>query len=419
MRVSISRSDLRGSISAPSSKSYTIRGLVCAALAHGETELVHPLASDDTDAALGVLSKLGVTMRRAGDSWLIRGGEIRASRSDLDCRESAATLRFLTAIAATIPGQSRLIASSALALRPIEPLLDALRQLGIECRREETAILINGGRITRRSVALPGDISSQFVSALLLIAPLSEDGLTVKLTTNLESRPYVDMTIQCLSQFGITVVPSPDYRRFYALRQTYAPTRYVVEGDWSSASYLLAMGTLSGDVRVQNLNPRSLQGDKALLYFLREMGAQVSKESDAVRTSRSALKPIVANLNESIDLLPTMAVLAAFAEGRSELHGVARARLKESDRIASMAQELRKAGVEVQAGEDQIVILGGNPSGAIFDSHNDHRIAMAMSLIGLACGNTIIEGAECVSKTFPQYWDVLKKLGAKVEIDGR
>jgi len=421
MKVSIGQSEIRGAVKAPSSKSYTIRGLMCAALAHGTSELVYPLGSDDTEAAGDVLKKIGVEVVYGAERWGVSGGNLRTPDSDLFCRESAATLRFMTAIAATIPGGCRLTASPSLMKRPLDPLLGALRQLGVKYFVDvpNSAITVKAEAMRGGIASLPGNISSQFVSALLLIAPVASDGMTIRLTTQLESRPYVEMTTECLQQFGVTVDSTPDYREFQVKSQTYKAAKYVVEGDWSSASYLLALGAVGGETRTENLNGASLQGDRVILDFLKKMGAEVTVAPNSVVVRKARLRPINADLTDCIDLLPTVAVLAALAEGESEFTGIARARLKESDRVASVKSELEKAGVEVHEERDRLMVVGSKPAGAVFDSHGDHRIAMAVSLLGVAVGNTMIEGAECISKTYPEYWDVLAGLGGKVELHGR
>jgi 3-phosphoshikimate 1-carboxyvinyltransferase len=191
-----------------------------------------------------------------------------------------------------------------------------------------------------------------------------------------------------------------------------------VEGDWSSASYFLALGATAGQISVNNLNRNSLQGDKIVLNLLEEMGARVDLNGDTVTVSRSGLTAITADLTDSIDLLPTVAVLAALAEGRSVLNGISRARLKESNRVAAVAEGLGRMGISVTEAEDRLTIDGGKPRGAIIDSHGDHRIAMAFAVLGATIGGTTIEGAECVAKTYPGFWQNLKKVGGRLEIDG-
>ena len=418
MKASISKSEIKGRVSAPSSKSYTIRGLVAAALAHGQSEIISPLGSDDTEAAMGVLNNISVSVIQGEDGWRVSGGNFHEPTVDLFCRESAATLRFMTAIGALVPGKCRLTSQPSLARRPIEPLLQALRQLGIVCLQDETsAVIVKKDRLRGGVTELPGNISSQFVSALLFISPCADEAITIRLTTPLESRPFVLMTIECLEKFGIKVEYSADLREYRTARQIYQPTQYQVEGDWSSASYLLALGALGGEIEVLNLNPSSLQGDRVILDFLKEMGASITVSPGSITVRKSDLKAIEADLTDCIDLLPTMAVLAAAAEGTSRFRGIARAHLKESDRPSAVGDGLTRMGIKITEKDNILSITGSPAKGAVIDSFGDHRIAMAFSLPGILAGDTIIDGAECVSKTYPEFWDILKSIGGKVKLD--
>jgi len=418
MKASLSKSEIKGKVIAPSSKSYTIRGLMCAALAKGESEIIRPLGSDDTEASLDVMSKVGIHVFQKENSWQVSGGDFREPNADLFCRESAATLRFMTAACSLVPGTCRLTSDPSLAVRPLKPLIQALVQLGVDCYQDEKeAVVVKGGRLRGGVTELPGNISSQFISALLLISPLADEGVKIRLTTPLESQPFVLMTLECLKTFGIRVEFSHDLREFETSRQTYQPAKYIVEGDWSSASYLLALGALSGEVEVGNLTPESLQGDKEILNFLKDMGALVTIDKNSVTVRRSRLRAIGANLVDCIDLLPTVAVLAAAADGVSEFTGIERARLKESNRVASVKEGLEGMGIKVIEESDKLAITGSPAKGSVIDSQGDHRIAMAFSLLGSAVGGTIIDDAECVSKTYPEFWDTLKKLGGKVKLE--
>ncbi len=421
MKASISKSQIKGKVIAPPSKSYTIRGLMCAALTKGKSQIIYPLSSDDTEAAINVLSRVGIRLHQKGDTWQVMGGDFRKPDTDLFCCESAATLRFMTAICSLVPGECRLTAGPTLSKRPVKPLLQALRQLGVDClyNDEEASVIVNGGRLSGGVTELPGNISSQFVSALLFIAPFAEEGMTIKLTTPLESQSFVLMTVECLKMFGIEVKYATDLRQFEIARQIYKPTSFRVEGDWSSASYLLALGALSGEVEVENLNPESLQGDKVILDFLKDMGALVIINNNSVTVRKSRLNGIKADLSNCIDLLPTMAVLAATADGVSEFTGIERARLKESNRVSAVRDGLERMGIKVIEDRNRLTITGSEPKGSVIDSRDDHRIAMAFSLLGSVAGDTIIDGAECVTKTYPEFWDTLKSLGGEVKIDGK
>jgi 3-phosphoshikimate 1-carboxyvinyltransferase len=417
MKISVYKSEVKGKARAPSSKSYTIRGVVCAALAKGESEIVYPLSSDDTDALLNVLSQIGVRVRQRRDSWQVTGGSFHKPDTDLFCGESAATLRFMTALCSLVPGGCRLVAGPSLARRPVKSLIQALRQLGVDCscQDEVAPVVVDGGSLKGGVTELPGNISSQFVSALLFIAPLAEAGVIIRLTTPLASKPFMLMTLDCLEKFGVKVERSAGLTEYIVPRQTYKPARYQVEGDWSSASYLLALGAVSGEVVVENLNPQSLQGDKIILDFLRDMGALVDIKNNSIRVRRSGLSAIRADLSDCIDLLPTMAVLAAMANGVSEFVGIDRARIKESNRVSAVREGLEKMGIKVTEERDRLTIAGSEPKASVIDTRNDHRIAMAFSVLGSVVSGMIINDAECVSKTFPEFWDILKSIGVKLD----
>jgi len=421
MKALISKSEIKGKAQAPSSKSYTIRGLMCAALADGESEILNPLVSDDTEAAIDVLSKIGVSVHKEGDLWRVTGGSFREPDADLFCAESAATLRFMTAICALVPGRCRLIAGPSLSRRLVKPLVQALRQLGVDCscQGELPPVVVEGGRLKGGITELPGDISSQFVSALLFIAPLAGEGMVIRLTTPLESKPYVLMTLDCLERFGVTVGFSEGLDEFEAVPQAYEPARYRVEGDWSSASYFLALGAMSGEVEVENLNPESMQGDRVIVNLLKGMGASVRINKNSVMVKRSRLNAIRADLSDCIDLLPTVAVLAAVADGVSEFTGIERARIKESDRVAAVKEGLLRMGVKITEAGDKLSITGSEPRGSVIGPRDDHRIAMAFSVLGTVAGGTTIDNAECVSKTYPGFWEALKSIGGEVAINGK
>lgn len=419
MKALISKSEVSGRLSAPSSKSYTIRGLMCAALSKGKSELICPLASDDTRVALEVLSRVGASVRQEKNLWEVKGGSFHQPDGELFCGESAATLRFMIAICSLVPGRCRLLAGPSLSRRPVRPLIEALKKLGVNCSSQaETApVAVEGGGLEGGVTELPGNISSQFISALLLVSPLARKGVKIRLSTPLESKPYILMTLDCLKKFGINVEYSPDLRGFKVAKQNYKPTSYKVEGDWSSASYFLTLGAMAGEVMVDNLNPESLQGDRVLLSLLEDAGALVEKNQDSVKVAKLKLAAIRADLSDCIDLLPALAVLAAVARGVSEFSGIERARLKESNRVSALKDGLERMGIKVTEARDRLTISGGKPKGGFINSRGDHRVAMAFSILGLVAGDTIISDAECVSKTYPSFWSELKSIGGEVKID--
>ena len=417
MKVSVSKSQVHGILDAPSSKSYTIRSLMCAALSPGQSYIRRALSSDDTLAAADVLQKTGAEIRQSAYGWRVNGGKLKAPVSELFCRDSAATFRFMIALSALVPGTVRLVPGAGLAKRPVLPLIDAMAALGVKCRLDGSIVVIEGGSFAGGMVKLPGDVSSQFISALLLAAPLAQQGIHIELTTPLASKPYLDMTIECLRKFGIRVSAAPDMADFKVTRQDYRATDYTVEGDWSQASYLLALGALSGEVVVTNLNAESLQGDRVVLNLMQKMGARLSVRRSSVMVQKSYLHGITADLTDCIDLLPTLAVLAAAAEGESHFSGIKSARFKESNRVEALKQELQKMGIRVREEENSFSIMGGLLRGAMIDSHADHRLAMAFGVLGTAVGNTTILGADSVEKTYPEFWKALAALGAGVKND--
>jgi len=395
-----------------------IRALMCAGIAMGESRLVNPLVSDDTLAAQNVLQELGALVTRDDGHWLVSGGKLRRSTHELFCNESAATLRFITAVCAMIPGEHKLTAAPSLSKRPISPLLEVLSQMGIRYKstKKSTPLIIHGGKILGGGISLPGDISSQYISALLLAAPLADREMKVILSSNPRSKPYIMMTIKCMESFGVNVDFALDFSEYRVKSQRYKATRYVIENDWSSAAYFLALGAAAGEVTVTGLNLNSVQADKAIISILKDMGANVVAGNDNVTVRRSELRPVTADLSDCIDLLPTVSVLAALADGTSEFTGISNARLKESNRVKAVKSELRKMHVKVKEKKDSLFITGGYPRSAEIDSWGDHRMAMAFSILGTVCGATI-EGAECVSKTFPGYWEVLKNAGVEMKKD--
>ena len=431
----------------PSSKSMTIRALVCAALSAGESQIVHPLVSGDTNAAANILMQLGTIIRKDGDVLKVTGGRFRVGSGDLDCGESATTMRIMTAVCSLIPGHHRLVGGPSLSRRPIGSLVDALKKLGVKASTEKIAlppVLVEGGTFNGGLTEIPGNVSSQFITALLMISPFASKGVGIKLTTPLTSRPYILMTLSCLKQFGISV--NREGNKFVVLRQRYRPAVVNIESDWSSASYFLALGAISEEgVTVHNLNLSSLQGDRVILDLLRSMGAIVKISRTDVLVRYGQLRGIHADLSNCIDLLPTMAVLAALAKGTSELSGIQRARIKESNRVSAVRNGLIKFGVNVVEDVNRLTITGIDafkltddegvgetleeaPSAeeffagasvepTVLRSYEDHRIAMAFAILGAALGNIAVRDAECVSKTYPAFWEEFQRVGGEIKVD--
>lgn len=446
MKITVNKSNLRGRVTVPSSKSITIRALFCAALARGESQIIRPLVSDDTNYAADVLGKVGVMIQDIDGVWHVTGGKFKLPTEELYCGESATTLRMMTAVAALLPGKITITGGPSLTQRPIRALVDALKMLGV---RGNTAtplnppVTIQGGTFRGGIAEIPGNVSSQYITALLTIGSFAPVETVIKLTTPLTSRPYILMTQQVLNKFNISI--KPEGNNFRVTRQRYEPCNITVEGDWSSASYFLALGALSEEgVLVENISTSSRQGDRVILDILRNMGAEVRVigNSVAVKKGEDYLKPVSLDLSDCIDLFPTVAVLCSLTNGQSELRGIQRARIKESNRVTSMREGLQKLGVGFAEYKEYCTIKGLNiekkeedagtaenmlenpedfyeeeakPQEIVVDSYNDHRIAMAFAIMGAYMGNVTILNAECVKKTYPEFWKSFRNLGGEFQ----
>lgn len=418
MDVRVVRSLVGGTLEPPSSKSMTHRALVCSALAQGESVIRSPLISDDTLATRWILELLGAEVSGTDEEWRVRGGALNEPYAELDCGESGTTIRFMTAVSSLVDGVCKLSGGQSLSRRPMEPLVDGLRQLGvkIDSRDGLPPITVKGrGRIPGGEAAIRGDISSQFVSALLLVAPLADRETVVKITTQLESKPYISMTMDTQRLYGVDVKASNDMSEYMVSRQKYTPAELTVEGDWSSAAFLLAAGAIAGGVTVGNLNMESEQADMAILDVLRSMEAVVESQDSSIHVREATLKGVSLDISDCPDLFPVVASLCATASGTSTLTGIRRLQFKESDRIAAMTEGLKRMGVRTALDEDTLTIEGGKPKGSSISPHQDHRIAMAFTVLGLAAdGETIIMDADCVSKSYPGFWDDMESIGAEI-----
>ncbi|MGQ9631764.1 MAG: 3-phosphoshikimate 1-carboxyvinyltransferase [bacterium] len=405
-------------IEVPGSKSYTNRALVTAALAEGVTTLRRPLLCDDTKYMAEALMSLGVPVEVGESEMRVQGsgGRFRIPGSPLYLGNSGTSIRFLTAVVATSPeGRFVLDGNERMRQRPIQDLLDGLRQLGVRCRTlfgngcppvEVESSGIRGGR-----AAIPGERSSQYFSAILLAAPYAESRVEVEVLGDLVSKPYIDITLEVMGEFGVSA-KNDSYRRFEVEGgQRYSPREYEVPGDCSSASYFFAAAAIAGGrVRVKNVGYPSAQGDIRFVEILREMGCEVRAGEFGVEVIGRDLRGVEVDMNSMSDVVPTLAAVSIFAQGPTTIKNVANMRIKETDRIAALAVELRKVGANVEEFPDGLRIEGGKLRGAEIETYDDHRMAMSMSLVGLRVGGIKIKNPRCVSKTFPGFFDILGKL---------
>lgn len=407
----------------PGSKSITNRALVCAALADGRSELTGVLRADDTEAMVGCLTALGVGLDVDWDAATMAidgtGGRLRPGPVTVDARMSGTTARFVAPVLALGRGSYRLVAHPQLARRPMADQLDALAALGVDvvCEAEpghlpariEATGGLAGGRVT-----LPGDVSSQFLSGLLLAGPATAEGLTVEVRGPLVSRPYVALTESVMAAFGAEVAHDGEGRTYTVRPGGYRPARYAVEPDATAASYFLAAAAVTGGrVRVPGLGRRSAQGDVAFAVVLARMGAEVEVADDHVEVRGTGrLTGIEVDLSDLSDTAPTLAVVAALASSPTRVTGIGFIRAKESDRIGAVVTELRRCGVDAEEEPDGFVVRPGpqQPRGAVVQTYDDHRLAMSFAVLGLVVPGIVIADPGCVAKTFPDFFDRLEQL---------
>jgi 3-phosphoshikimate 1-carboxyvinyltransferase len=397
----------------PGSKSITNRALVLAALAEGESTLEGVLHSDDTRHMRNALSALGIAIEDLGPTTLrVRGGRgrLRAPQEALFVGNSGTTVRFLTALACLVPGTVTLLGDEAMARRPIQDLVDGLRQLGvqIDCATGCPPLTVHGGRLSGGTLSMRGDRSSQYFSALLMAAVLAEGPVTMNVTGTLVSRPYVDITRRMIEDFG-GAVESTASGFAVAPRATYLACSYLIEPDASSASYPFALAAVTaGEITVPGLGERALQGDYGFLDVLAQLGAQVKKgPTSSTVTGSSALRGIAVDMHHISDTVMTLAAIAPVLSGETSISNVANIRIKETDRLLATVQELERLGQGVTHGEDWLKIEPRAIHPATVQCYADHRIAMSFAVLGAAAGGVRIEDPACTAKTYPTFWDDL------------
>ncbi|MFC7079859.1 3-phosphoshikimate 1-carboxyvinyltransferase [Halorussus caseinilyticus] len=435
MDVEIEPSTLSGSARAPSSKSYTHRAILAAGYSGGAL-VYDPLVSADTKATMRAVDAFGGDVTRESDHLDVDGfdGRPEVPGDVLDCANSGTTMRLVTATAALADGATVLTGDSSLRSRPHGPLLRAIDELGGRAestRKNGQAPLVVEGPLSGGTVSMPGDVSSQFVTALLMAGAVTDEGIEVELETELKSAPYVDITLELLDEFGVEagkrgVGADGEGGGTYHVEggQFYEPEdgEYHVPGDFSSISYLLGAGAVAADeddeVRVRGAYP-SAQGDSKIVGVLGRMGADVdwNRDDGVITVEQSSLSGVEVDVGDTPDLLPTIAALGAVADGETRIVNCEHVRYKETDRVSAMAEELEKLGATTEEREDTLTVVGDESdlTGGTADGRGDHRIVMALSMAALAAdGPTTIAGGEHVDVSFPDFFEVLYDLGATV-----
>ena len=422
MKEIIPRQKVEAVVRVPGSKSITQRALIAAALAEGNSRLIGPLSSEDTRYTAKALRAMGVKVRDKEPEWLITGcgGRIMPPRREIFLGNNGTATRFLTSLAALGHGVFTITGSKRMTERPIQPLMDALAGWGVAIRSlRDTGcppLEIRGGGIIGGKTLLPEGKSSQYLSSLLLVAPYAAHPAILDVAGEILSQPYVRMTLAVMKEFGVKVKASRKLNHFEIPRGRYLPREYRIEGDASSASYFWAAAAVTGGrVTVSNVLRQSLQGDTKLVEILADMGCLVEKSETGITVEGPAeLKGIEVDMGDCPDVVPTLAVVAARAKGRSVIKNIAHLRIKECDRLQVMASELARLGVQVEEREDTLIIegkgAGAGLHGAEIKTHKDHRIAMSFAVAGLYVPGVRILGEECVAKSFPDFWESFAQL---------
>ncbi len=420
MRAVLHPSALSGRVQAPPSKSVAHRALLCAALAAGESALSGILPSEDMAATLRGLEALGASVRMEGTVAHITGcgGRVRPAAGPLDCGESGSTLRFLLPLFALADHPARLTGRGRLPHRPLDPYAAIFHAQGLAFAQDDTGVSFQGP-LRPGLFELPGDVSSQFLSGLLFVLPLLRGDSEIRIRPPFESRSYVELTLDVLAAFGVQATFADDLTLRVPGNQNYRPhPAYQVEGDASQAAFFMLAGAVLGGVSVEGLRPASKQGDRVMADILTRCGVATARIAGVYMPLKSRLQATEIDLADCPDLGPVLMALGCFCQGETVIRNAGRLRLKESDRIAAMEQELGKLGGRIHSEGDTVFIQGGPlQAGPALCAHGDHRIAMALAIACLLAGlETAIEGAEAVNKSYPGFWQDVQGLGGRVEL---
>jgi 3-phosphoshikimate 1-carboxyvinyltransferase len=427
LRIVPVQGPLDASIRPPGSKSITNRALVCAALADGDSVLTGALDSEDTQVMIEALRRLGITVGVHDEGQVLRvagcRGRVPARRAELYVANSGTTMRFLTALAALGHGEFRLDGVARMRERPIGDLIEALRELGVDIRSEADngcpPVVVHADGLRGGRADVRGDISSQFLSGVMLAAPYADQPATLAVQGRLVSIPYVEMTRRVMAAFGGDASADPNYAEIRVSNaKRYAGREYAIEPDASAASYFFAAAAIvGGRVTVEGLSRDSLQGDVAFCDCLERMGARVKYETNSITVEGAPLHGVDVDMNAISDTVPTLAVAALFARGPTTITNVAHIRHKETDRIAATACELRKLGAAVKEFDDGLRIEPGLLHHAAIDTYNDHRMAMSFALAGLRTANVVIRDPGCTAKTYPRFFQDLARVAGTAAVD--
>lgn len=430
MKCRVEKSRISGEVACPPNKSYTHRAVFLAALSTGQSTVRNALRSADTDATVSACRALGAEIGWDGGTVTVSRPATLEGTGPIDAKNSATTIRIAAGIAALSASRTTLTGDESLQKRPMRPILDALEALGATCTSTDGRPPVTvQGRIRGGSVTVPGDVSSQFVSSLLICAPLTERGVTVGIDGELVSKPYLEATIASMQKFGVRVETDQTYKRYTVRPQRYRETSFTVPSDYSSLALLLSAAVLVGGERVAIRTPDSdglPQGDRAFLGILRDLGVQVKTDvggGGGLITAKSPerLGGGSFDLSDTPDLLPPLAIMALKCQNPLEITNVRHARYKETDRIATVCRELAKLGVRADERRDgmRLETAGGGLRGASLDSGGDHRLFMAFSIAGMYVGDCSVSDPDSVSVSYPDFVPEMQRMGARLSVQAQ
>lgn len=421
MKVVIKKSNLEGVVSVPPSKSLSHRAIIAASLAKGTSKISNIIYSQDVYATIGAMEACGAVIEKHEDFLIIHGSKVKRVEKVINAKESGSTIRFMIPIALTCNEEITFVGENNLVNRPLDSYFEIFDIQGIAYEKKEKSLPLTVKNGLHSGIFhIKGDISSQFITGLLYALPLLPGDSKIVITTNLESKGYIDLTLAVLKKFGIQII-NHNYEVFeISGNQEYKPTNYVVEGDFSQSAFWLVAGTLGANIQLANMNKDSYQGDKKIIQDINDMSGEVYFKEEFLIASKKSTKGTVIDFSQSPDLGPALTVLAALSEGKTTFINASRLRIKECDRITCMRVELEKMGAMIEESEDKMIIEGikefqGNVT---LDSHNDHRLAMAFAIASLKTNGSItIENAMAVQKSYPHFFKDFERLGGEVSYE--
>ena len=424
MKIQIQPSGLKGFVQAPASKSSMQRACAAALLAKGRTVIQNPGRSNDDKAALGIVQSLGATTELIGGDWVVDSSGIDPVAGKINCGESGLSIRMFASIAALSEKAISIVGDGSLVTRPMSFFDELFPKLGVMIKSNEGKLpLTIQGPLRPADIEIDGSLSSQFLTGLLFAYAASDaKDVTIKVK-DLKSKPYIDLTLDVMQQYGLKLPENRGYQEFYFGQETHLQHQtertYTVEGDWSGGAFLLVAGAIAGSIEVRGLDLASTQADKAIVDVLMAANAGIAMDGKSIRMVAADMSAFEFDATDCPDLFPPLVALAAYCRGRSAIKGVGRLSHKESNRALTLQEEFGKMGVKIELTGDTMLIHGGGElRGAIVHSRHDHRIAMACAVAALkAKAGTTIEEAQAVSKSYPDFYNDLEKLGADVSLN--